>query len=477
MAGRICLDHPIAAHGMASLPLRPSEHCSLVPAGVDAGHVLQPEVPGEVGVLKWAGTDRHSVVGYRAEHARSLHNNAACCARAAQQCRTAGHELTQPSLTRKGATKPPEAPSTWIFKSQPFLPFSSAAMLRDGTHAVGTCATVPPSPPLALVQLPATKWEQRAVAGTAMQTEAEGGGCCPPKRSRHLAHPCTSRQRPPRPQTRHCRCCQTQHRCLQACARRACAACKSTAAAMGTNPVCVVVQPQNRIQHAARAAHGASLFKQHILSELGTASVSEQHVKQKRTSAPMVFSSISGRMSSGVATRRPSCISTYRSSTSPAERIKQRIERPQISLLVFNPSSHRHRPSYPVHAACCHRPQPAVNGQAHTHSNGRISAAKRLGEDVKGMVSSGSANLRLTGTQPQCTNGRQLEASSNCNPKQPPNGSRPAERPHLPAQVRLRSSGKQVCDTQLAAGHTEANAIHTQHAAREQLGQSGHSFC
>lgn len=149
-------------------------------------------------------------------------------------------------------------------------------------------------------------------------------------------------------------------------------------------------------------------------------------------------------MSSGVATRRPSCISTYRSSTSPADRCKQSTDQPRsvccCSIL------HRIGTAPPIlcmlHAVTGHKP--AVIGRAHTHSNGRISAVKQWGEEVKGMVSSGSANLRLTGTQPQCT---QRQTSAGAIPPQSQAAPRTVvgllERPHLPAQVRLRSSGKQ----------------------------------
>ena len=71
---------------MARRPSAPGGHCSLVPAGVDAGDVLQPEVPGEIGVLQWAGADRtpHSWPQGRA-CPQPAHTHAAHCARAAWQ--------------------------------------------------------------------------------------------------------------------------------------------------------------------------------------------------------------------------------------------------------------------------------------------------------------------------------------------------------------------------------------------------------
>ena len=55
--------------------------------------------------------------------------------------------MVRESLTRKGATKPPEAPSTWIFRSQPFFSFSSVGMVIDGTHTAERYVTVLAKPP------------------------------------------------------------------------------------------------------------------------------------------------------------------------------------------------------------------------------------------------------------------------------------------------------------------------------------------
>lgn len=55
---------------------RPAPICSLVPAGVDAGHVLEPEVPGQVGVLRDRQDGRDGRAGWAGRPGSEGHGQA-----------------------------------------------------------------------------------------------------------------------------------------------------------------------------------------------------------------------------------------------------------------------------------------------------------------------------------------------------------------------------------------------------------------